>query len=337
VIETGDFSNGKSSFFVETELYCGAFLNKLNLLLLCVVLLCTWKQKGDEMNRKVRYLIPAYDMDMGGITLKQALPTNNIAQVDPFLLLHHAKFTYTSDAPALHQGIGPHPHRGFSPVTFVVDGEVQHRDSWGNNQVAKKGEVQWINAGRGIIHSERPSQKLAEKNGKQEIIQLWINTPAAKKMQEPFYQYLSEKSIPVFSSDDNLIKNKLVAGKYNELRGKIKTDSELLIIWSSAKNGGTQTYVVPELLNTMLYVIRGNVQVSGYGKVEEKSLVVFDNSADKIEISAVSDAQFLLMAGVPIAEEVVQQGPFVMNTTTQILEAMRDYKMGKMGILIEEK
>ncbi len=289
------------------------------------------------MNRKVRFLIPAYDIDMGGIPLKQALPTNNVEQVDPFLLLHHAEFSYTSDAPALHQGIGPHPHRGFSPVTFVVEGEVHHRDSWGNNQVAKKGEVQWMHAGRGIIHSERPSQKLAEENGKQEIIQLWINTPAAKKMQEPVYQYLPEKSIPVFNSDDNRIKSKLVAGNYKRLHGKIKTESELLIIWANAENSGTETYAVPDLLNAMLYVIRGNIRISGYGKVEEKSLVVFDNSGDEMEISATNDAQFLLLAGVPIAEDVVQQGPFVMNTTTQILEAMRDYRMGKMGILIEER
>lgn len=289
------------------------------------------------MKRKVRFLIPAYDIDMGGIPLKQALPTNNVQQVDPFLLLHHAEFTYTSDAPALHQGIGPHPHRGFSPVTFVVEGEVHHRDSWGNNQVAKKGEVQWMHAGRGIIHSERPSQKLAEKNGKQELIQLWINTPAAKKMQEPLYQYLPKKSIPVFISEGKLIKSKLVAGNYKGLHGKIKTESELLIIWGDAENNGAETYTVPELLNAMLYVIRGNLRISGYGMVEEKSLVVFDNAATDIEIIAQAEAQFLLLAGVPVNEEVVQQGPFVMNTTTQILEAMRDYRMGKMGILIEEK
>lgn len=289
------------------------------------------------MNRNVRFLIPAYDIDMGGIPLKQALPTNKVEQVDPFLLLHHAEYTYTSDAPALHQGIGPHPHRGFSPVTFVVEGEVHHRDSWSNNQVARKGEVQWMHAGAGIIHSERPSQKLADESGKQEIIQLWINTPAAKKMQQPVYQYLPEKSIPVFISDDKQVTNKLVAGKYNGLTGKIKTESELLIIWSNAKNSGSQTYEVPELLNTMLYVIRGNIRISGYGMVEEKSLVVFENSGDEVEISATTDAQYLVLAGAPINEKVVQQGPFVMNTTTQILEAMRDYRMGKMGILIEEK
>jgi redox-sensitive bicupin YhaK (pirin superfamily) len=289
------------------------------------------------MIKKVKYLIPVYTIDMGGIPVKQALPTNRVEQVDPFLLLHHAKFTYTSDAPALHQGIGPHPHRGFSPVTFVVEGEVHHRDSWGNNQVAKKGEVQWMHAGAGIIHSERPSQKLAEENGTQEIVQLWINTPAARKMQEPVYQYLAESKIPVFTSEDNRVKNKLVAGKYNGLQGIIKTESELLVLWGLAEIEGKQTYLLPELFNVMLYIIRGNMQIAGYGKVEEESLVVFDNGGDSVEISAETDSQFLLLAGLPMNENVVQQGPFVMNTTTQILEAMRDYRMGKMGILIEER
>ncbi|HSO86707.1 MAG TPA: pirin family protein, partial [Draconibacterium sp.] len=216
------------------------------------------------MIKKVKYLIPVYDIDMGGIPVKQALPTNRVEKVDPFLLLHHAKFTYTSDAPALHHGIGPHPHRGFSPVTFVVEGEVHHRDSRGNNQVAKKGEVQWMHAGAGIIHSERPSQKLAEENGEQEIIQLWINTPEARKMQEPVYQYLAESKIPVFTSEDNRVKNKLVAGKYNGLQGNIKTESELLVVWGLAKKEGKQTYLLPELFNVMLYIIRGNMQIAGY-------------------------------------------------------------------------
>ncbi len=289
------------------------------------------------MIKKVKYLIPVYDIDMGGIPVKQALPTNRVEQVDPFLLLHHARFTYTNDAPALHQGIGPHPHRGFSPVTFVVEGEVHHRDSWGNNQVAKKGEVQWMHAGAGIIHSERPSQKLADENGTQEIVQLWINTPATKKMQEPLYQYLSESKIPVFTSEDNRVKNKLVAGKYNGLQGLVKTESELLVIWGLAEKDGKETYLLPGLFNVMFYVISGNLQIAGYGKVEEESLAVFDKSGDAVEFSAETDSQFLLLAGLPINENVVQQGPFVMNTTTQILEAMRDYRMGKMGILIEEK
>lgn len=288
------------------------------------------------MYKNVKYLIPAYDVDMGGIQLKQALPTNNVSRVDPFLLLHHAKFTYTENAPALHQGLGPHPHRGFTPVTFVIEGEVHHRDSRGNNQIAKKGEVQWMHAGAGIIHSERPSQDLADRNGTQEIIQLWINSPADKKMQEPKYQFISEKDFPVFTSEDKQFANKLIAGNINNLQSKIRTESELLIIWSSAKSGGSETFILPKLLNVILYVIRGTVRVSAYGKVEKESLVVFDNNAEKIEISAESDARFLVLAGKPINEKVVQQGPYVMNSATEIMEAMRDYQMGKMGILIEE-
>ena len=288
------------------------------------------------MAKKVKYIIPAFDVDMGDIPLKQALPTNNVEQVDPFLLLHHARFTYTQDAPALHQGIGPHPHRGFSPVTFVVEGDVHHRDSWGNNQVAQKGEVQWMHAGAGIIHSERPSKKLAKNNGAQEIIQLWINTPAGKKMQPPSYQFLAKSEMPVFLSEDGLISNKLVAGKYNDLQSKILTETELLVIWSEAKNGSAQSYQVPGDFNAMLYVIRGKLRIVSFGIVEGENLVVFGNNEDLIEITVESDAQYLVLGGKPINEMVVQQGPFVMNTTTEILEAMRDYQMGKMGVLIEE-
>ena len=289
------------------------------------------------MNRVLKYLMPAYKVDMGGIPLKQALPTNHVEQVDPFLLLHHAKFKYREDSPALHQGIGPHPHRGFSPVTFVVDGEVHHRDSRGNSQIAKQGDVQWMNAGAGIIHSERPSQALAERNGTQEIIQLWINTPAAKKMQEPKYQFLPERDMPVFTSADQLVSNKLIAGKYNNLQSKIQTESELLIVWAIVKGGGSQTYQLPELFNAMLYVIKGTIKISGYGKVDNETLVVFEKGGEAIQITTETNAQFLLLSGTPINEKVAQQGPFVMNTTTEILEAFRDYRMGKMGILIEEK
>ena len=288
------------------------------------------------MHKTVKYLIPAVDVDMGGILLKQAIPTQRIDQIDPFLLLHHADFNYTADAPARHQGIGPHPHRGFSPVTFVIDGEVHHRDSRGNNQIARKGEVQWMHAGAGIVHSERPSQELVDKNGRQEIIQLWINTPAEKKMTPPSYQYIPKEEIPVFSSENGEIQNKLIAGNISGLQGKIKTETDLLIIWCMAKTGSSETYTIDNRYNTMLYLIKGTLRITGFGKVLEKSLLVFENDAEQIEVSADSDAQFLILSGEPIGEKTVQRGPFVMNSMTEIMKAMRDYQMGKMGILIEE-
>lgn len=305
------------------------------------------------MNKEVKYVIPAVDVNMGGIILKQALPTQKITQIDPFLLLHHANFDYRDDAPAIHQGIDPHPHRGFSPVTFIIEGEVHHRDSHGNNQIAKKGEVQWMHAGAGIVHSERPSQDLADQNGRQEIIQLWINSPANKKMQPPNYQYIPETDIPIFWSEDKSIQNKVIAGNYENLegttleerflKGKIKTESELLIIWSKAENKGSQTLSIPKEMNAMIYVIKGEMRIKGYGKASEKELIVFElnenntNNTENIELNIDTKAEFLLLCGVPINEKITQHGPFVMNTQTEIMEAMRDYQMGKMGILIEEK
>jgi len=290
------------------------------------------------MYREVRYLLPSAPINMGGIIVKQALPTNKVQQVDPFLLLHHGTFSFRNDALAKHQGIGPHPHRGFSPVTFVIDGEIHHRDSRGNNQIASAGEVQWMHAGAGIIHSERPSQNLVERNGKQEIIQLWINSPAERKLNPPHYQYHSKDTFSKWASSDAKIESKLIAGIYNNEEGPIKTESDLCIIWSMASTGGSTEYQVNQNHNAMLYLIKGSITIAGYGKIEAEQLVVFSDTSDysKIKIEAQNDAQFLILTGQALNEKLVQQGPFVMNSETEILEAMRDYQMGKMGILIED-
>lgn len=288
------------------------------------------------MYKSVSVLIPAFNVDMGGVMVKQSLPTNNIQQVDPFLLLHHAKFSFRNDAPALHQGLGPHPHKGFTPVTFVIEGEVHHRDSRGNNQVAKKGEVQWMHAGAGIVHSERPSEALVQREGEQEIIQLWINSPSSSKQKEPMYQFLSEKNIPKFASNDKLVSNKLITGQYGQTRGLVVPESEQLLIWGEANKGGEHVYEVSSSFNTMIYLVKGEIRIAGFGLVEKESLVILKDDSELIGIKATTDSQFLILAGKGLNENTVQQGPFVMNTQTEILEAMRDYQMGKMGFLVEE-
>jgi len=285
--------------------------------------------------KKVKYLLPAIEIDMGGIPVKQPMPTQKVNRVDPFLLLHHLQTQYYDDRPAKVQGIGPHPHRGFSPVTFIIDGELHHRDSRGNNQIAKEGEVQWMNAGMGIIHSERPSEALAARNGKQEIIQLWINSPAASKMTAPFYKHLSIDEIPMITSGDLKVKNKLIAGTYQSKQSPIPTENELLILWGTAEKGGEQTLQTPKEFNSMLYLIRGKIRIKGYGIVAAENLMVFENEGDSIGMTFSEESQFLILCGQPINESVSQYGPYVMNTQTQIMEAIRDYQMGKMGILIE--
>ncbi|MGB1247517.1 MAG: pirin family protein [Chitinophagales bacterium] len=287
------------------------------------------------MSNQIKHIISAFDINMGGILLKQALPAQEVEMVDPFLLLHHARFGYKDSAPAIQQGLGPHPHRGFTPVTFIIEGEVHHRDSRGNSQVAKEGEVQWMHAGVGIIHSERPSQGLADRNGKQEIIQLWINSPAISKMKPPSYQYVPKNDIPVFYSEDESIANKLIAGNYEYSAAKIKAESELLIVWGKAEKDGEQQINIPKGYNAMLYVIKGEMDILTE-KVGKKQLVVFENGVEEIAMTVKADTQFLLLCGKPLNEKVMQQGPFVMNTDTEIWEAMRDYQMGKMGFLVEE-
>ncbi len=286
--------------------------------------------------KSVKVTLPGEKIDMGGFPVKQALPTNNVDQVDPFLLLHHARVKPNYDRTALSQGVGPHPHRGFSPVTFVIEGEVHHRDSKGNSQVAKKGEVQWINAGAGIVHSERPSQNLVDEKGVQEIIQLWINSPAKYKMTESSYIHVDESNIPRIKSEDGLSDIKLISGKYGDSNGKIDSFSELLILWVSSSKGATLNLEVPIGFNSTVYSIKGGINVKGYGMVDPESLLVFSEDGNRITINSTSNSQFLFLAGMPINEPMAQYGPFVMNNQTEIMEAMRDYQIGKMGILIEE-
>lgn len=287
-------------------------------------------------NKTVKYLLPAQIIDMGGFPVKQPLPTQKVQQLDPFLLLHHARTKYSDRRPAKQQGVGPHPHRGFSPVTFVIEGEVHHRDSWGNDQVAGEGEVQWMHAGAGLVHSERPSQALVEGSRWQEIIQLWVNSPAESKMIPPSYHYLSDEILPKITSDDAKVVSKLIAGTYRDAQGPVPTQSDLLMLWGQGTVGGGERFEIPEGYNSMLYLIKGRISLKGYGLVEAEHLVVFDHANGGVELTLNEDAQFLLLCGRPLNEKVAQSGPFVMNTQTEVLEAMRDYQMGKMGILVEE-
>lgn len=290
------------------------------------------------MNQKlIKHILPAVTIDMGGLPLKQPLPNQNIQQVDPFLLLHHANFKAVKKRPPLQQGIGPHPHRGFSPVTFVLDGEIHHRDSRGNSQIAKKGEVQWMHAGLGIIHSERPSEHIAEFGGHQEIIQLWINSPTSKKMIEPAYLHLGAKEMPVIQSSDEKVELRLVAGNYENHSVLSIAQSDLLIFWGKAEAMGKCEIKIPANYNSLCYLITGSLDTSNDQETEKENLIVFDSEGDTIVLKFNTDSTFIVLAGQPIGEEVVKHGPFVMNTQTEIMEAMRDYQMGKMGVLIENE
>ncbi len=279
-------------------------------------------------------LLYAETVDMGGMPVRQPFPTQQVAQIDPFLLLHHHVTEMPKGVVPRKTGVGPHPHRGFSPVTFVYRGGVHHRDSRGNNSVVYAGGTQWMNAGRGVVHSERPPSDIMSHGGVQEIVQLWVNTPAANKMDQPAYMPLQEQDTPVVESEG--VKIQVVAGTFEGVRGPIATVSPVLALRLTLQAGAGYTLPLPQDYNAFLYLLDGALQLKGFGLVEGLHQVVFNQDGESITVTAKEDTRALLMAGKPLGEPVVANGPFVMNTETQLMQAMRDYQMGKMGILIED-
>lgn len=286
--------------------------------------------------RTVSHVLYAHQVDMGGMPIRQPLPTTHVEQVDPFLLLHHANIKSPAHIEPDDAGVGPHPHRGFSPVTFIFQGGVHHRDSRGNDKVVYAGGAQWMNAGMGIIHSERPPQDIQEIGGRQEIIQLWINTPAKNKMDVPVYYPVQANEVPSVISEDRLMSVNVFAGNVLGANGKIPTLFPINAATIIAKQGGKISIDIPQTHNALLYLLDGRISLEGYGLVEEINAIVFKTDGDGISFEAKENTRMLFVTGEPLNEKVTSYGPFVMNTQTEIMEAMRDYQMGKMGILIEE-
>jgi redox-sensitive bicupin YhaK (pirin superfamily) len=286
--------------------------------------------------RTVSRLLYAHKVDMGGMPIRQPLPSQQVQQIDPFLLLHHADIKVPTHLDPDNAGVGPHPHRGFSPVTFIFKGGVHHRDSRGNDSIIYAGGAQWMNAGMGIMHSERPPQDIHEIGGRQEIIQLWINTPAKNKMDQPKYYPLSAEDAPKFNSEDGSVTAKVFSGEVLGVKGPIPSQTIVNAATLEFNRGGKISIPLPESHNVFIYLLDGKLNVAGFGMVEALHIVHFKNDGAGIDLEALEDTRVLLLSGEPLNEEVVSHGPFVMNTQTQIMEAMRDYQMGKMGILIED-
>ena len=222
--------------------------------------------------------LPAYEVMMGDHPLKQPLPTQSVDQIDPFLLIHHHANHMPAGTDRWNAGVGPHPHRGFSPVTFMWSGGVHHRDSRGNNSVVDDGGVQWMDAGLGIIHSERPPAKLAEEGGMQEIIQIWINTPSARKMDEPNYIPLQKDEMPKVPGHPDL---RVTSGKpvMNAAEGPLKSSYPITAAHGVMEAGVEATFEVQPGENGLFYLLDGSGRLEGYGLVEAHMLYQLDAGA----------------------------------------------------------
>ncbi|TYA71798.1 pirin family protein [Seonamhaeicola marinus] len=273
-------------------------------------------------------------VNMGPIRLRQPFPTQAIEMIDPFILLHHYG-PYHISPESNPFDLGPHPHRGFEPITFLVQGEQLHRDSLGNESIVKAGDVQWTTAGRGIIHSEGPSKSFVERGGNIEGIQLWLNLPAEKKMMQPNYQHAKHDDFNVVTSEDNKVETRIIAGTLGNSYGKILTQTAVNAFMIDAKVGGEVTIPYNSSHQSMLYLLNGKVIVNAVEALEfdKNQLMEFMQDGDGIKIKAEADSKLLFLSGEPLNETVATYGPYVMNNQTELLEAMRDYQMGKMGFL----
>ncbi|WP_298757275.1 pirin family protein [uncultured Psychroserpens sp.] len=273
-------------------------------------------------------------VNMGPIRLRQPFPTQAIEMIDPFILLHHYG-PYEISTANNPFDLGPHPHRGFEPVTFLVQGEQLHRDSLGHESVVKAGDVQWTTAGRGIIHAEGPTKELVKKGGIIEGIQLWLNLPAEKKMMQANYQHAKHEEFNVIISEDKNVETRIIAGELQNSFGKIATQTAVNAFMIDAKAEGEQAITYSNKHHGMLYLLYGKVTVNGVESIEldKNQLMEFHQDGDGFSIKAERDSKMLFLSGEPIKEQVATYGPYVMNSQTELLEAMRDYQMGKMGFL----
>ncbi len=281
-----------------------------------------------EGSRTLRKLHPSRRDDIGDLVTRRPLPGPEIGHLDPFLFLnHHGPQTY----PPKNRGLpfGPHPHRGFETVTFIVDGELAHRDSGGHESVIASGGVQWMTAGRGIVHSELSPASFLERGGDLEILQLWVNLPARLKFTEPNYVGLQRDDIPRVSTGDGKGVVQVIAGQVSGEAGAMESLTGVAMTTVSLDGGGSVRLAAPAAREVFLYVVRGQVRIAGK-PAPAFHLAELEADGDAVEIAADDSSVLLFGHAEPCREPIVSHGPFVMNTREEIWQAIRDYEAGRI-------
>jgi len=277
-------------------------------------------------SRQVERLVVGTDTaDGAGVNLKRVLTQDLQRRLDPFLMLDEFRSDDPNDYIA---GFPPHPHRGFETVTYMLAGRMRHRDSGGNEGLLGPGGVQWMTAGRGVIHSEMPEQEEGLMHG----FQLWINLPASRKMIPAAYQDIPSSDIPVVSLADGS-KVKVIAGHYAGTAGTIQQpDTEPLYLDVTLAAGQAQQVSIPAGHNAFLYVYQGQISVGEPARlVAEGRMAVLSGSGDGVQFSCEQGASVLVLAGKPLGEPIAQYGPFVMNSRAELEQAFADYQAGTLA------
>lgn len=279
--------------------------------------------------RSIKKIHKAEYRPIADLVTYSPMPTGDLQMIDPFLFLnHHGPQTYGPNNNGLP--FGPHPHRGMETVTFILEGDISHKDSNGNESVIYSGGVQWMTAGSGLIHAEISSNDFKQFGGDLEILQLWVNLPANLKMTKPGYRGLQQDQIPTVAFDEGKVTARVVSGELKNTKGAFETLSPVNLSVVNFKTTGKLEINIPEAHNIFFYVIKGELKVNGES-AKALHLVDFKNNEETLQIEALADSTLLFGHAQPFNEPVVARGPFVMNTMQEIDEAYQDYQAGKLG------
>ncbi|MBI28269.1 MAG: hypothetical protein CFH21_00991 [Alphaproteobacteria bacterium MarineAlpha5_Bin11] len=267
-----------------------------------------------------------------GIPVTRAFPSSEMRENDPFLLFDHfGPIHYEPDGAT---GVPAHPHCGFEAITYLLGGEVEHKDSWGGKALVETGDIQWMTTGSGLIHSELVTEKFKKSGGIMQGLQIWVNLPQKNKKAKPWYQHIKRNDIPVIKDNDG-VEIKVLAGKVKNINSLIQTCSPVSIFDVKFSNSNKINLDVLKDQIAMVYVIDGKLQFDEKNIIAAKGqMIYFDQSTDEIKLNSISsNGSYLVLAGKPLNEPLVRYGPFVTNTEIEMKQAMLDYKNGKMGEL----
>jgi redox-sensitive bicupin YhaK (pirin superfamily) len=293
--------------------------------------------KSESKGRTVAGIVNSIEtLEGGGFRVQRPFPTPAFSEFDPFLLLD--EMGPMELGPGEAKGAPDHPHRGFETVTYMLSGEMEHKDSRGHAGQLRPGDVQWMTAGAGVVHSEMPSAEFERTGGRMHGFQLWVNLPKRDKMMKPRYQEIPSTEIPKATSSDGLVTVSVIAGEALGQNAVIETRTPIIYLHFQIKPGGSIVQHVPRAYNGFAYVIEGE---GTFGAENERAAdgqaVLFAPDGDEVRIENPADAkttlEVLLIAGLPLNEPIARYGPFVMNTREEIYQAIEDYRQGKMGLI----
>jgi hypothetical protein len=278
-------------------------------------------------------------LEGGGFLVRRPFPTASFSDFDPFLLLD--EMGPMDVGPGQAKGAPDHPHRGFETVTYLLSGEMEHKDSSGHAGRLRPGDVQWMTAGAGVVHSEMPSPEFMRTGGRMHGFQLWVNLPQREKMMKPRYQEIPGARIPKATSADKLVTVSVIAGETMGAKAVIETRTPIVYLHYRIAPGGVATQRVPSGYNAFAYVVDGaGLFGSDRERAGDGQMVLFAQDGDEVRIENPAEAgtalDVLLIGGLPLHEPIARYGPFVMNTKAEIYQAIEDYQEGRMGAIVAD-